>query len=838
MLIRNVKSSQDLGSKKQLQSDLLDLEVANEAELEKRVKDFKNPNKPLPVAPEYKTNAQLQKDRLEQEKTAIKNMEELGFDYGKSAELVAWLSSSIINKLVEFNANFKGIKKELVETTNPKLISLEFIKNYLEKYFEDIDVNYGRKFSNNQITQGQTNPATIDDLQLLLPSPQDAEGVRQIVIELAALVTQEKRMFITRVADIRREIARNTLSRDDYEDLGADEKREYKTLIDEATKVRNTLEKDVAEIGKLSKDLYTSVALLEVYASVIPDDRTLSIIKTSLTQKERQDLIRRYISVLRTLNVLSRDGLSELRIEAGTLLPEEELHGDDLIEPLFPFARKLLRAMSFVSSDAGVNQILKLDRDFEVMVQQSGKIGELEQLKQLNDIRQQKVENAKTAFKEVLESAGEFDRQDLKETEIAIAGADPFNPERRRVAKLQAEIDEDTDRNREVDLGRALIEQEYRGAIVRREKAQKQKEDNELFETARNRLRKTQAPPQEKDIKQGLEEALVEHRKLAQRHYTNFVREIDEVFDKNEAAGYNTMRKLVEALGMTPNPKGGGRGYDEVYQEDRKLLVEWLVQNRIRPLKLDTDFMAGRQLATFYTSGNQPATRGKTETTIGLGINKQISKLKSHFKEDEMLLKRILKSHIKRTDPLKKAFNDSDSDEEKGMGVSFKHTRIKVGSGIAVKQTPSYRSFGKYVIHFGHLLDKNVANFKYPSLGSIPHIKPMTITDDYKDFIIDTLDNGRPNERLLNKLPEEEQRHFEKVVTGAGLLDTFKLKKNISKEQSEEANRFNLLRGEILAGNNSEKVVKELRALIVRFMNDGRIHKKQGLDMLMELSVI
>jgi hypothetical protein len=97
MIIANVRSQQDLQGKRNTQAQMLEIASANEAELEKRIKDYKNPNKPLAVAPEYKTNAQLQSDRLAQEKQAIVNMGELGFDYNKSADLVAWLSSSIIN---------------------------------------------------------------------------------------------------------------------------------------------------------------------------------------------------------------------------------------------------------------------------------------------------------------------------------------------------------------------------------------------------------------------------------------------------------------------------------------------------------------------------------------------------------------------------------------------------------------------------------------------------------------------------------------------------------------------------------------------------------------------
>jgi hypothetical protein len=147
MIIGNIKSSNDLNSKRKLQQELLELEIANEAELERRVKDFKDPNKPIQVAPQFKTNAQLQKDRTEQERLALKNLEELGFDYNKCSELVVWLSGSDVDRLVEFNANFKGIKKDLTETTNPKLLTTEYVKNYLERFFEDLDVSFGRKMT-------------------------------------------------------------------------------------------------------------------------------------------------------------------------------------------------------------------------------------------------------------------------------------------------------------------------------------------------------------------------------------------------------------------------------------------------------------------------------------------------------------------------------------------------------------------------------------------------------------------------------------------------------------------------------------------------------------------
>jgi hypothetical protein len=191
-----------------------------------------------------------------------------------------------------------------------------------------------------------------------------------------------------------------------------------------------------------------------------------------------------------------------------------------------------------------------------------------------------------------------------------------------------------------------------------------------------------------------------------------------------------------------------------------------------------------------------------------------------------------------------------DSDHMMGKGVKSTQPSVKstqpsvkgrisvkklVGRGIEVEQQPTYKKFGKYVMHYPHLVNNNVFNVKYPSLGSIPAIKPKTITDEYKEFVLDIFDSGKMNERLFNTLDDDEKTHFHKVCKGAGLLELFKLKKGDTDEERDDLDRFNLLKGSFVAGNNSESVVRELRSLITKFIHEGRITKNEGLSLLMEI---
>ena len=176
--------------------------------------------------------------------------------------------------------------------------------------------------------------------------------------------------------------------------------------------------------------------------------------------------------------------------------------------------------------------------------------------------------------------------------------------------------------------------------------------------------------------------------------------------------------------------------------------------------------------------------------------------------------------------------------EEPTTGSGLRRNRIMIGRGVAIlEDTPKYKEFGKYAIHWPQLINNDILNVKYKSLGRIPTLLPVAISDIFKDFIIDVVETGKINNRLYEMVPPEEKKYFEKVCIGAGLLEHFKLKKTVINEDMEDIKRFNILKGEYLAGNNNTQLIKELRRLIIKFINNGRIHKTQGMNFLMELSL-
>jgi hypothetical protein len=162
-----------------------------------------------------------------------------------------------------------------------------------------------------------------------------------------------------------------------------------------------------------------------------------------------------------------------------------------------------------------------------------------------------------------------------------------------------------------------------------------------------------------------------------------------------------------------------------------------------------------------------------------------------------------------------------------GRGLKTK----KIGSGISILNTPKHLEFGKFVIDKHRLDQQGILHFKHKSLGNTK-FKPFPVSDDTRELINDVLATGKMNHKYFSKLPNSEQSYLYNVIQGAGLLDHFKLKLPNNKE---DENQFEVLKGEYLAGNNSVKLIRELRALVVKFSNEGKITKRQMTDLLLEI---
>ena len=60
-------------------------------------------------------------------------------------------------------------------------------------------------------------------------------------------------------------------------------------------------------------------------------------------------------------------------------------------------------------------------------------------------------------------------------------------------------------------------------------------------------------------------------------------------------------------------------------------------------------------------------------------------------------------------------------------------------------------------------------------------------------------------------------------------------KPDLSKDE-QDLHRFQVLKGEVNAGNSSKEAIKELKHLIIRLLSAGKLPKRQASEALVELA--
>ena len=167
-----------------------------------------------------------------------------------------------------------------------------------------------------------------------------------------------------------------------------------------------------------------------------------------------------------------------------------------------------------------------------------------------------------------------------------------------------------------------------------------------------------------------------------------------------------------------------------------------------------------------------------------------------------------------------------------GLGIKKKY-----GRGIAENQTEKYRQFGRYVVDT-HNLKNNILAIRYQhKKAQVPTLQTRRISDTLRDLIMDVLDTGRVNFTHYNNLSSADRELFHRAAHHARIDETLGLKATPNSD-NDDMRRFEILRGELIAGNDAKQVRDELRKYVLKFMADGRLPRGQAQGILWELAIL
>lgn len=166
----------------------------------------------------------------------------------------------------------------------------------------------------------------------------------------------------------------------------------------------------------------------------------------------------------------------------------------------------------------------------------------------------------------------------------------------------------------------------------------------------------------------------------------------------------------------------------------------------------------------------------------------------------------------------------------RGRGIGPKR---KPPSGAAsFKKQPAYKQFGRYILNHNKLHD-NVLMVKTPS-GAVVKGLPTEAISHAMSHAVKKLATGKSiNLSDYHNLTEPEKQRLHHVAKHSRVEHNLPNPKQ--SDEDADLRRFEILRGEVVAGNNSSIIAKELKDLLKKFVKEGRLPRQQINEILMEM---
>jgi len=151
-----------------------------------------------------------------------------------------------------------------------------------------------------------------------------------------------------------------------------------------------------------------------------------------------------------------------------------------------------------------------------------------------------------------------------------------------------------------------------------------------------------------------------------------------------------------------------------------------------------------------------------------------------------------------------------------------------------IEPKKAYAQLGKFFINEERLINDSVLMLRNKD-GKPTTFPSVRITVKLAKIIKKLIKQVSPDFEEINNLTEEDKLTLHKILRVTKLAGSGIAIDPIKSKDDKELENFDILKGQLVAGNNNPKLVKEFKTKLLAYMEAGRIPKKQGLEILQEL---
>ena len=170
-----------------------------------------------------------------------------------------------------------------------------------------------------------------------------------------------------------------------------------------------------------------------------------------------------------------------------------------------------------------------------------------------------------------------------------------------------------------------------------------------------------------------------------------------------------------------------------------------------------------------------------------------------------------------------------------GSGFKDRAPRGKrmIGKGIA--QTQRFVPFGRYVIN-QHRLNSDIVAVKRPCGSCLKTFPSCRVGGRLGKVIRKIVGGSIPQFEDFQDLDDDERSYLHKLAKSANILDRLSIPAPNKDAQQKMIDQFEVLKGEIMAGNDNKDLVKKFKIMILKLSNSQMLPKAQVRELLVDLA--
>jgi hypothetical protein len=169
----------------------------------------------------------------------------------------------------------------------------------------------------------------------------------------------------------------------------------------------------------------------------------------------------------------------------------------------------------------------------------------------------------------------------------------------------------------------------------------------------------------------------------------------------------------------------------------------------------------------------------------------------------------------------------------RGLGFKTKKNSVPrpvIGRGISTK----YKPFGEHEINHKNL-EKGIFTMRRKTKSNIMGLPSKHVSKHFQNIIHNIMGGKIADYTDIHNLSDDEKNYLHKIISKSNLQDRLSVPAPSKDQQEKDFHNFEVMKGEILAGNDSKELVKKFKVLTMKLTRQNLLPKNEVMDLFQDL---